>query len=171
MNTSSFEMKQNTPDGFISFAKINGVFGIKGQAKIFLYNRETALRDQWLSVFLFDQKMQSKELRIKLRDSGKKVIATIKGYSSPEELEELMNKELFLREEDLPVLEEDEFYHHDLLGLAVKTEEGTLLGVVDEVHSGTVAVFTVKGEETYYIPFISERVLEILPKKHMIVRI
>ena len=68
-----------------------------------------------------------------------------------------------LKEKDLPDLEDDdEFYHHDLLGLEARTEDGQVLGNIEEITPGTVAIFTISdGETEHFIPFISERVLEI----------
>ena len=179
MQNSSFELSQKTPSGFISFGKINGVFGFRGEAKFFLHNRNTDLLGEWIELQLFDGKSLGKTLTVKLRASGKKIIGTIKGIEAPEEVAKLINIELLLKEEDLPLLQEDEFYHHDLLGLEAFTKEGEALGKVIEISSGTVAVLTISGgkdgkdgkdgKEEYYIPFLSERVLEITPKKSIIV--
>lgn len=170
MQNSSFEFSQNTPSGFISFGKINGVFGFRGEAKVFLYNRKSDLLGVWLDLYLFDGKKLGEKIKIKLRASGKKIIGNIKGVDSPEEVKTLMGIELLLKEEDLPKLEEDEFYHHDLLGLEALTEDGESLGTVTEITPGTVAVFTISdGETEHFIPFISERVLEIRAKKSIII--
>ena len=170
MQTSSFDLKKNIPKGLIAFAKIVGVFGIRGEAKIFLYNRETELLGQWIRVQVFDGKKITGELELKLR-GAKKIIGSIKGITKPEELDALMNLDLLLKEEDLPQLEEDEFYHHQLLGIEARTEDGQVLGTVQEVTQSTVTIFTISdGSQEYYIPFISERVLSVLPNEYIIVK-
>lgn len=65
-------------------------------------------------------------------------------------------------EEAVP-LEEDEYYQHQIVGLAVWTAGGEYLGTVDEVIStGSNDVYVVRGEgRGVLIPAIEDVVLEI----------
>jgi 16S rRNA processing protein RimM len=65
-------------------------------------------------------------------------------------------------EEAMP-LEEDEYYEHQIVGLAVWTMEGECLGTVDEIIStGSNDVYVVRGEgQEILIPAIEDVVLEI----------
>jgi 16S rRNA processing protein RimM len=65
-------------------------------------------------------------------------------------------------EEAMP-LEQDEYYEHQIVGLAVWTAEGERLGTVDEIIStGSNDVYVVRGEERdILIPAIEDVVLEI----------
>lgn len=65
-------------------------------------------------------------------------------------------------EEAVP-LEQDEYYEHQIVGLAVWTTEGEHLGAVDEVIStGSNDVYVVRGKEReVLIPAIEDVVLEI----------
>jgi 16S rRNA processing protein RimM len=60
-------------------------------------------------------------------------------------------------------LEEDEYYEHQIVGLAVWTAGGGYLGKVDEVMStGSNDVYVVRGEgQEVLIPAIEDVVLEI----------
>lgn len=171
MQNSSLEFLQKAPAGFIVFGKMSGVFGIKGDAKIFLHNRDSELLGQWLNLFLFDGNKIGEMLEVKLRGAGKKIIGEIKGMNCPEDIEPLFGLDLLLKESDLPELEDDdEFYHHDLLGLEARTEDGQVLGTIEEITPGTVAIFTISdGDAEYFIPFISERVLEIKENEYVVV--
>jgi 16S rRNA processing protein RimM len=171
LQNSSLEFSQKAPSGFIVFGKMSGAFGIKGDAKIFLHNRDSELLGQWLTLFLFDGNKIGDPLEVKLRGAGKKVVGEIKGMTCPEDLDPLFGLELLLKENDLPDLEDDdEFYHHDLLGLEARTEDGQVLGTIEEITPGTVAIFTVSdGETEHFIPFISERVLEVKEKEYVVV--
>ena len=75
---------------------------------------------------------------------------------------------LLLREEDLPVLEADEFYHHELLGLPVEDEAGVQVGSIVEITQGVVDVFTIRRtgiKEVIYVPFTKQHVLLINQEK------
>jgi 16S rRNA processing protein RimM len=65
-------------------------------------------------------------------------------------------------EEAMP-LDQDEYYEHQIVGLAVWTAEGERLGTVDEIIStGSNDVYVVRGEERdILIPAIEDVVLEI----------
>jgi len=65
-------------------------------------------------------------------------------------------------EEAMP-LEADEYYEHQIVGLAVWTAGGEYLGTVDEVMStGSNDVYVVRGEgQEILIPAIEDVVLEI----------
>ena len=79
-----------------------------------------------------------------------------------EEVQKYVGIDLLILEKDLPSLDEEEFYHHQLLGLAVIDLKGEPLGTITEITPGTVDVLTIRTTEEYlYIPFLSSRVLEI----------
>jgi 16S rRNA processing protein RimM len=65
---------------------------------------------------------------------------------------------LEIPESSLHALEPDEFYHHQLVGLAVHAADGTLLGTVQEILSpGGNAVLVVRGERgEALLPFIDD---------------
>lgn len=62
------------------------------------------------------------------------VVARVHGVEDRNAAEKLRGKRLYVPRKSLPPLEEDDtFYHHDLVGLAVRDEEGVDLGVVAHV--------------------------------------
>ena len=70
--------------------------------------------------------------------------------------------------EELPQLNDDEFYHADLIGLAVINQQQMDFGkVIDVIRTGANDVLVVKqGDRERLIPFIDQAVLEIdLDKK------
>ena len=76
-----------------------------------------------------------------------------------------------LREQDLPSLEEGEFYHHQLLGLPVEDETGTKIGTIIEITQGVVDVFTIRrvgSKEVVYVPFTKQHVLTTTSDKMVI---
>jgi 16S rRNA processing protein RimM len=89
---------------------------------------------------------------------GEQVIMKFRGVSSREDVEKFLGAEVKALEADLPVLEEDEFYAEDLVGLCVKSQDsGEELGVVKEVLSSEAGDFlevVAEGlSESVLVPF------------------
>jgi len=89
---------------------------------------------------------------------GRFVLA-IEGVSTIDEAETLRGLELRIEENDLAVLPEGSYYHHQLRGLRVEDEAGTEMGVVDDVvETGAEArVLVVRGSEgETLLPFAAD---------------
>mgnify|MGYP001238635154 CR=1 FL=1 len=171
MQSSSLEHKQKTPEGYIHFGSLSGVFGVQGEAKFFLNNLSTTLFDQWIVVYSWQDRQIGSRYEIKLRrGGGKKVLGRLRFegqvVTDTNIVRDLIGTELLISESDLPSLDEEEFYHHQLLGLVVENQHGDLVGTIIEITPGTVDVLTIKTHsENEYIPFIASRVLDISSEK------
>jgi len=168
MQSSSLDHKSRTPEGYIHFGSISGVFGVHGEVKFFLHNLNSALLNRWVSVRLWSNDSFGETIDIKARKgSGKRVVGKIRIVDriidSPEEARTFMDKEILIAESSLPSLDAEEFYHHDLLGLPVVDQEGIPVGTVVEITPGTVDVLTIQTSERdlLYVPFITEKVLSV----------
>lgn len=107
------------------------------------------------------------------RGRAGQVILELEGVDSIERAEELRGLEVFLEEEQLPPLEEDEYWHRDLLGLEAVDEEGRSLGRVTEiVDTAEVPVLVVgRGKREFFVPFLREYVPHVdLPEGRVVVR-
>jgi len=62
-------------------------------------------------------------------------IVRLEGVVDRNEAEKLKGTELFVTREVLPATDAEEFYHADLVGLAVHDTEGRALGTVRAVHN------------------------------------
>ncbi len=79
------------------------------------------------------------------RPSGKKLLLTLDGVQSREQAEALRNVMVYIRGEEVPPLPEGEYYHHELLGMRVQSEEGQDLGVLEEIlPTGANDVFLIR---------------------------
>jgi 16S rRNA processing protein RimM len=75
-------------------------------------------------------------LRIRSRRSADKaILIAFDGYSNPESAAKLRSQYVYVRAGDRPPLPEGEYYHHELLGLQVITEDGRDLGRLVEILS------------------------------------
>ncbi|MFO7156798.1 MAG: ribosome maturation factor RimM [Pseudomonadota bacterium] len=101
------------------------------------------------------------------------VILQLQGVERIEQAEKLRGFEVWLMEEQLPPLGEEEYWQRDLLGLEAVDEEGRSLGRVTEiVDTAEVAVLVVsRGGRERFVPFTREYVPEVrLSEGRVVVR-
>jgi 16S rRNA processing protein RimM len=91
------------------------------------------------------------------------VILKLEGIDSPEAARDLVGQWLTVPPETSPQLPEGEYFHYQLLGLRVITEEGEELGEISEIlETGSNDVYVVSGVKgDLLIPAISQVVREI----------
>jgi 16S rRNA processing protein RimM len=88
------------------------------------------------------------ELRLlKSRTHREGLLMTFEGFTTPEEVGQLRNQIVYVRTQDRPPLAEGEYYHHQLIDLAVISEEGVRIGkVVEILETGASDVLVVRPE-------------------------
>lgn len=75
------------------------------------------------------------------------LLIALEGHNTPEEAGELRNQLVFVSASDRPPLPEGEYYHHQLLGLRVITDEGQELGGLHEILStGANDIYVVRPQ-------------------------
>lgn len=151
-------------DGELSFGEIIGVFGVHGELRLFLHNRESELLNEGREVTLISPEGERRVVQLRTRSgAGGRVLGQVEGVRDPESAKALMNWEIVLRADALPQLDEDEFYHAQLLGLRVRTDAGRELGTIREIWSnGPVDVWEARGPGGQaFIPALSENILAV----------
>ena len=89
------------------------------------------------------------------RKQGKGVAALLPGFEDREQAATLVGTQIFVRREQLPATEKDEYYWSDLEGLEVKTTKGELLGRVERlIETGANDVLVIRGNREHLVPFI-----------------
>ena len=91
-------------------------------------------------------------------------LLTFEGYPFIQDVEEFKESYLRIAEHDLTELEEGAYYHHEILGCTVFTNEGRELGKITEIlETGANDVWEVTPPtgKKHYIPYIEEIVKEI----------
>lgn len=89
---------------------------------------------------------------------------------SIEKAEQLKTKNLFIAQEDLPELEEGQYYYHELMHCTVFNEEKENLGeVVDILETGANLVLRVKSKEnSFLLPFVPAFIVDVNKEAHEI---
>jgi 16S rRNA processing protein RimM len=107
------------------------------------------------------------------RPHSGRLLVCLAGLTDRTVAEDLRGAQLFADVSDLPPTDDpDEFYDHELEGLAVSTVTGEAVGTLLEVLHGPggelLVVATPEGGETL-VPFVREIVVEVDPKAGRIV--
>ena len=96
----------------------------------------------------------------------------LSGVDSRNAAEDMVGENLYVSEEDLPELDEGEFYIYQLIGLEVFSLDGEHIGRVRELlETGGVDVLVISryGRRDVLIPFAREYVKEVNLEKGVIV--
>jgi len=164
--------KRFLPDD-VRLGHINGVFGLRGDVRLYLYNPATDLVGQRVDVVLVAPDGAREPIELQIRPgSGKRVLARIPGVTTPEAAAALKDHELVVPDESLPEPEHGEWYHRDLIGTPVRTESGDELGRIREIVSGPgMDTWVVRGPKgTVWVHARIDDLLEVEPPDHVVVR-
>jgi 16S rRNA processing protein RimM len=117
----------------VLMAVIGAAHGIKGEVRIKTFTGEPLALGEYGPLFAEDGR--SFEL-IDVRPQGTVVVARLKGVGDRGAAEALNGTELFVERSALPdKLEDEEFYHADLVGMDVLDERGERIGKVSAVQN------------------------------------
>ena len=149
--------------------KINGFFGIQGWVKILSYTkpRKNILEYQpWY--FINNGSYQVIEI-ISGREQSKTIVAQVKGIDNRDEAVQLIGKDLYINKKQLPELDDDEHYWHELTGFRVINKNEVDLGIVDYlVDTGSNHVLVTKGDAERWIPYIEPFLVSVDKQKKVI---
>ena len=141
-------------DDLICVGHVLGAQGIKGWIRVF---SKTSPRENIVSYgpWLVEQGDELKAMAVQGRLQGKNVIAKLEGIDDRTRAESMIGCRLFIKTEQLPGLEADEFYWSDLIGLKVETMAGESLGeITGMMETGADDVMVLQGDRERLIPFV-----------------
>jgi len=160
---------------FLEIGQIVNTFGIKGMLKVKPFTDDIKRYDNLKKVYVQTNKAKKEYEIEEVKYHKDMVLIKFKGIDKVEEAELLRNSYLKVNRNDEPELEEGTYYIVDLLGLDVYSDEGNLLGKVDDVfNNGSADVYVIKDElgKQLLLPAISDVIKEInLEERKMIVHI
>lgn len=143
-------------DEFVCIGEALGPHGIKGAVwiRFFTSDGRTLLKIKEL----FDDKQSPIGVSLNLGGRTDGVLrAQLAGVTTRDDAEALRGKFFFVKKETLTPLQEEEFYHVDLIGLKVHNLKGLVVGHVIGVHNfgaqDTLEVKPSTGSKTIYVPF------------------
>ncbi len=132
---------------YLEIGQIVNTFGIKGMIKIKPFTDDIKRFDKLKTVYI-ENKTARKEYEVEeVKYHKDMVLMKLKGINTPEEANLLRQSYLLVDREKEEPLEEGVYYIVDLIGLEVYTDEGQLLGEVEDIfNTGSNDVYVVKNE-------------------------
>jgi 16S rRNA processing protein RimM len=136
----------------ITLAAIAGAHGVKGEVRLKLFT------DSLASLSEHDQVLVNGTPRRLLHVGGtaKSPMARLEGVADRSAAEALRGTLIEIEREALPALDEGEYYHSDLIGLACVDHTGAPIGTVGAVENfgaGDLLEVELEGGKKSLIPF------------------
>lgn len=130
---------------YLEIGQIVNTFGIKGMVKIKPFTDDIRRFDKLENIYI-ENKKSKKEYEIEeVKYHKDMVLMKLKGIDRIEEAEQLRQGYLLVDRQKEPPLQEGVYYIVDLLGLDVYTDEGQLLGKVEDIfNTGSNDIYVVK---------------------------
>ena len=115
----------------IALAAVAGAHGVNGEVRLKLFSdsAESLAAHRILFVGGAERRLLS------VRDSGKMAVARFDGVADRSAAEALRGSLVEVDRDALPPLDEDEYYHVDLIGLAAVDHDGNSVGTVVAVEN------------------------------------
>ena len=146
----------------ICVGEISTAHGVRGLVKVRVYGDDPQTLQKYGPLHTDETGNKTYTLTLKHKAGGI-WIAAVEGIMDRNAAEPLRGTKLWLDRDKLPDLE-DGFYHEDLKGMDVVTQDGTDLGKVIGVENfGASDLLDVKpkGKPSFYVPFVDEYILSV----------
>lgn len=151
MSSASFSAP---PETRVCVGAIAGSFGVSGEVRLKSFCADPGAIATYGPLTTEDG---SRSFKVKLtRPVSGGLGARLTGIATKEEADALKGTTLWVSRDRLPDLGDDEFYHADLIGLAVHDTGGAPLGRVAAVHNhgaGDVIEVAQPGGKSLLLPF------------------
>ncbi len=149
---------------YIIIGRVSGLHGIKGKLRIHYYNETRSDFLSYRKVYLEDRDGHVQPYEIQEAKIHKKCIsARLKGCEGIADAEKFIGASVLVKRENLPPLEEGEYYWFEIIGMDVVTDDGRLLGRVETIlPTGSNDVYLVQGSGgEWLIPATEEVIVRV----------
>ncbi|MBE7218889.1 MAG: 16S rRNA processing protein RimM [Caulobacteraceae bacterium] len=147
------------PAGLVLVGRVAGAFGVRGEVRI------TSYTEAPLALLSYGPLCDAQGRPVLELEGGRaakppELVARARGVDSKEAADALRGLKLHVAREALPPPEEDEFYLHDLIGMAAHDPDGAPLGrikaVFDHGAGDILELDPGGGRPTRLLPFTRE---------------
>jgi 16S rRNA processing protein RimM len=150
------------PENSIQLAVIGAAHGIKGEVRVKTFTGDPLSLGDYGPLHARDGRAFEV---LDIRPQGTVVVVRLKGVNDRNAAEALNGTALFVDRSALPEdLDDEEFYHADLVGLDVRDTAGNVIGQVSAIHNfggGDILEIATEHGELLLIPFTKAAVPEV----------
>ena len=120
-------------DKLIKMGVITAAHGIGGLVKIKSFAANPTDLNKYGAIYNHDQ---SKKFDVKITSQNDTVLlARVNGVTDRTIAETLIGSELYVEKKNFPSLDENEYYHSDLIGMTVCDQNNEIYGTVTAMHN------------------------------------
>ena len=160
---------------YLEIGQIVNTFGIKGMVKVMPFTENIERFSKMKTVYVKNKKENKKYEIEEVKYHKNIVLIKFKGIENPEQADLLRQSYLLVDRADEEPLEEGTYYIVDMIGLEVYTDEGELLGILEDIfNTGSNDIYVVKNElgKQILLPSIPDVIKKIdMPNKKVIVHL
>lgn len=159
-------LQSSEPDEMIIIGRIMRAVGLDGLCAVEPLGYTLESIEPPCEVIIGDREDSSTSIILEeVEFRPKNLVCRFEGCDDKDKADLLRGKNIYIKQSELPLLEQDEFYHFELIGMNVYSDrEDELIGVVSDVFNfpsaDTLEVKRHSGETTL-IPFINEAVVKV----------
>lgn len=151
-----------TDDTHVVLGKLTSPHGIKGWLKVYSYTNPMDSILEYPEWWVRQGNTLTPMRVVQGSRQGKGLVVQLKGVDDRTAAEALAQADILMPKDALPELSDDEYYWHELEGLAVFTQSGERLGRVSYLfETGANDVMVVRGDDDAIDK--RERLLPFLP--------
>jgi 16S rRNA processing protein RimM len=164
--TNTFKTPAGSPQSgepeYLVIGKLRHPHGLRGEMLMEVITDFPERLQPGVRVYAGDER---RPLQVRsIRSHAKGALIAFEGYDTPEAVGEFRNALVFTTTATLPKLPEGEYYHHQLIGLDVVTDEGQELGRLAEImNTSANDIYIVRSEagREILLPAIDPVILSI----------
>lgn len=140
---------------YIEAGKIVNTHGVRGEVKIQVWLDSAEFMRRFKTVYIDSKPVAVSHARV---HKGF-LIAMLEGVEDINAAMSLKNKTVYIDREDAP-LGKGEYFLCDIIGAKVVTEDGTEVGVLEDIlETPASSVYIVRGEAEHMIPAVPEFII------------
>ncbi len=144
----------------IKIGQVVNVVGLKGELKIYHYSDYKERFEELANIYLENTRYQITGIRY----MKELVILKLEGIEDRNEAEKHKGKDVYIDKSDIRVLPEGTYHIFDLIGMRVVDNEGTAIGILNDViRNSAQDLYEVEKENKnkFLIPAVEEFILKI----------
>lgn len=137
--------------------KVAGHFGVKGWLKVKSFTQPYKNIFTYKTWLIDGQSYSVAEFKM----HGKQMIVRLEDMRLREQANVVLGKDICVSREQLPEIDEDDYYWCDLIGLQVIDQNEQTIGCVKDIFAtGANDVLVVGGEKEVLIPYVPDRYIK-----------
>ena len=156
---------------YFEIGQIVNTFGIKGEVKVVPFTDDIERFEELNSIYVVKNKQLIEYEIEQIKYHKNMIILKLKNVEDMNTAEKLKGCYIQIHRKDARELPEGTYFIADIIGSQVITDDGKILGIVDDIYNtGAKDIFVVKDEmgKQILLPHIEEVILNIDVEKQIV---